>query len=268
MKSVVRKGETLKNKKRKIIAIFIAYNAAKTLEKFYNNFPKHLVDDIILVDDASKDDTYKIAKKLGIKSYENPVNLGYGGNMKRILSIALAQGGDVFVDIHPDGEYKTSVIPAALELINSGSLFVLGNRFTSMDKPLKSGMRVWKWLPIRLLNLIDNWVLGIQINDLHQGFRVYTREMLSKINFEENSNGYIFSFELIAQSVFAKIKITQIPVETNYTGKKRGASLKHSIIYTIGTFKTLLSFILARLGFANKMFQRPKGSLKTRLSEI
>ena len=170
------------NRNKKIFAILISYNAEKTLEKFYKNFPKHLFSKIILVDDASHDRTYYLAKKLGIKSYRNPKNLGYGGNMKRAMSIGLKLGGDVLVDIHPDGEYKPSAIVPALKKIEKGALLVLGNRFHSSNDPLKSGMYVWKYFPIKILNFISRLILGLKINDYHQGFRVYTRELLNKIN--------------------------------------------------------------------------------------
>lgn len=241
----------------KIIAIFLAYNAAETLKEFYQAFPKDLVNDIILVDDVSKDNTYKLAKKLGIRSYRNRVNLGYGGNMKRALSLALSEDADIIIDIHPDGEYKPTAIPAALTKINQGAEFVLGNRFSKRTEPLKSGMYFWKWIPIRLLNLIDKIILGVNLDDFHQGFRVYTKKMLKKINYHQNSNNYLFSFELIAQSVYQKIKIAQVSVETSYRGKKRGASLKSSIIYSLGTFRILFLYILARLGFKTKIFLNP-----------
>ncbi|MBI2196465.1 glycosyltransferase family 2 protein [Candidatus Daviesbacteria bacterium] len=244
-------------KKRKIVAVFIAYNAAKTLEKFYKNFPKKLVDEIILVDDASKDNTFELAKKIKITSYKNPLNLGYGGNMKRALNLAIESGAEIIIDIHPDGEYKTSAIPQALKEIKAGSEFVLGNRFTSLDNPLRSGMYFWKWIPIRTLNFIDKIILRVDLDDFHQGFRVYTKKMLKKINYEVNSNNYLFSFELIAQAVYHGIKVSQVPVETSYTGNKRGASLKNSIKYSLGTFKILLFYILARMGFVTELFKKP-----------
>lgn len=245
------------DKKLKVIAIFIAYNASKTLAKFYKEFPKELVDKIILVDDASYDNTFNLAKRLGIKSYQNPTNLGYGGNMKRALNLALSQGADIIIDIHPDNEYRATAIPAALNQIKSGSQFVLGNRFTSFIGPIKNGMYLWKLIPLRILNSVDSLILGVRLNDFHQGFRIYTKEMLEIINFEENSDDYLFSFELIAQAIYKKIKITQVPVETNYSGKKRGASLKNSIKYSLGTFKILLLFLLAKLGLETKLFQKP-----------
>ena len=247
--------------KPKIVTIFIAYNAAKTLQKFYQDFPQNLMDDIILVDDASKDNTFKLAKELHITSFKNPINLGYGGNMKRALDIALKRGADIIIDIHPDGEYKPSAIPHAIKEMRSGAEFVLGNRFTGLAKPLRSGMYFWKWIPIRILNQIDKIILGINLDDFHQGFRVYTKKMLKKIDYHLNSSNYLFSFELIAQAVYQNIKITQVPVETSYTGKKRGASLENSVKYSLGTFKILWLFILAKLGFKIRLFQKPSQNI-------
>ncbi len=243
-----------KPQKLKIIAIFIAYKAINTLEDFYGSFPKNLVDEIILVDDASNDGTYELAVKLGITSYENPVNLGYGGNMKHAIELALSRGADIIVDIHPDGEYKPSAIPNAIEEVKNGALLVLGNRFTHATAPLKTGMYVWKLLPILFLNWIDKLVLGVNIGDFHQGFRIYTRDLLENINYGTNSNNYLFSFELIAQAAFKKMKVSQVPVETIYTGKKRGASLKNSIKYSLGTFNVLALFLLAKIGIKTKIF--------------
>lgn len=254
--------------KKKIIVILIAYNASKTLEKFYRDFPKNQVDEIILVDDASKDNTLELAKKLGIRFFKNPVNLGYGGNMKRAMAIGLYLKGDILIDIHPDGEYSPSCIPEAIERIKNGADFVLGNRFTSLGGPLKNGMYLWKYLPIAVLNWIDKIILGVDLDDLHQGFRVYTKNLLNNVSFEENSNNYLFSFELIAQAVNSRMKTEQVPVETNYAGKKRGASLKNSIKYSIGTFHVLILFILARLGLKTKLFKRPSLSLNERIDKL
>lgn len=241
-------------KKPSIFAIFIAYNAETTLKSFYDHFPKHLFDEIILCDDVSGDGTYALAKSLGIKSFCNEVNLGYGGNMKRALSIGLDLGGDIFVDIHPDGEYLPSCIPEALIKIKEGAQFVLGNRFNQRKNPMKSGMYFWKYIPIRLLNFLVRILFQINISDFHQGFRVYTRDMLEKVNFENNSNGYLFSFELISQAVFNGITIAEVPVETHYVGNKRGASLKHSVQYTLGVLFILFRFFLAKSGIKMKMF--------------
>lgn len=244
-------------KRKKIFAILIAYNAEKTLEEFYKEFPKKLFDKIILVDDASQDQTYVLAKKLGITSYRNRRNLGYGGNLKRALSIGLKLGGDIFVDIHPDGEYKPSATPQALKKIDEGALLVLGNRFFKSDKPLKSGMYLWKYIPIRMLNSFDSLFLNLRIKDFHQGFRLYTRELLNTINYKANSSGFLFSFEVIAQAAYAKLPVAQVPVETHYIGKKRGATLRNSIVYTLGTFKVVFQFLLAKIGIVSEIFEKP-----------
>jgi len=237
-------------------AIFIAYNAEKTLEKFYQEFPRSLVESVILVDDASQDGTYDLAVKLGIPAYRNPVNLGYGGNMKRALELAKESGMDVIIDLHPDGEYDSSAIPAALEKIEAGSDFVLGNRFTTASSPLKNGMYPWKIIPILLLNHFARFALRTDITDLHQGFRVYTKRLLNSVNYENNSDGYLFSFELIAQALFANLKICQVPVHTHYSGKKRGASLKNSILYTLGVFKVISLFFAAKIGMRAPIFRK------------
>lgn len=243
---------------KKVVAVLIAYKASKTLENFYNSFPKNFVDEIILVDDASPDNTYELAQKLGIKSYRNPVNLGYGGNMKRAFNLALKNGADIIIDIHPDGEYKPSAIPAAVKEIESGAGMVLGNRFTSIKSVLRTGMFKWKIPLIMILNKIDELILGVKLDDLHQGFRVYSRKFLEKANFEINSNDYLFSFEIIIQAIYHGEKIAQVPVETIYTGEKRGANFKNCLIYSFCTFWTLFLFILAKLSFRTKIFKEKK----------
>jgi len=255
---------TMSKKHQKIIAIFIAYNAEQTLREFYRMFPKHLVDGMILVDDASADHTFALAQELGIPAYRNSINLGYGGNMKRAVALALLQGADIIIDLHPDGEYKPTAITPALKKIAEGAQFVLGNRFIPFSAPLKSGMRVWKFIPIALLALIDRLVLRIPLHDPHQGFRVYTRALFERVPFERNANGYLFSFEIIAQAAFQHLSIAEVPVETHYSGKKRGASLKHSIRYSLGTFKVLGLFLLARLGGRVTLFRTPHRSLAER----
>ncbi len=258
----------MEKNKPKIIAVLIAYNAEKTLKNFYKNFPKNLVEEIILVDDASKDDTFELAKKLGINAYKNPINLGYGGNMKRAIGIALARGGDILIDIHPDGEYKPSAIPFAIKKIEEGSEFVLGKRFDSFKELLDRGMYWWKIPPLFLMTLINQAALRTNIKDLHQGFRVYTKKLLEKVNFEENTNNYLFSFELIAQALHHKIKIDQVPVESEYAGEKRGASFKSSMIYFLGTFKVLCLFLLARIGSKNKLFKKPTEDVLKRAEKL
>lgn len=220
----------------------IAYKVVSNLEEFYKTIPKDLVDEIFLVDNSSNDGTFELAQKLGIVSYRNHKNLGYGGNLKRAIGIALDHGADIVIDIHPDGEYKASAIFPALEEIKKGSQFVLGNRFSSPKIAKSNGMFAYKVPPLFFLNWLCRKVLGLSVHDLHQGFRVYTREMLENIDFKNNSNNYIFSFEIIIQAVKKRIRITEVPIEVHYSGKKRGASLKNSIMYSLGVLRLLFQF--------------------------
>lgn len=245
--------------KTKIVAILPAYNASKTLVPFLKNLPTDIFDEVILVDDSSADTTLQIAKRYqGIKTYQTLRNLGYGGNLKMCLGIALEHGADIMVELHPDGEYGFDGILPALEQIEKGTKFVLGNRFSDKKNGLKSGMYFWKYPFLRLLTWIDNLVLGTDIKDMHQGFRVYTKDFLQKVNFHANSNNYLFSFEIIAQATFSNITITSVPVTTFYRGKKRGVSLKSAISYSLGTVEVSILFILAKLGLKSKVFDKPK----------
>ena len=244
-------------KRKVIIAVFVAYNAAKTLQAFYEKFPRHLVDEVILVDDASQDGTYRLARQLGITAYQNPINLGYGGNLKRALELALDAGGDILIDIHPDGEYDASAIGPALEQIESGARFVLGRRFNNVLEMLQHGMYPWKVVPLIFIDLLPRLILERRFRDFHQGFRVYTREMLEQISWRENANNYLFSFQIICQAYFKKIPIAQVPVTVLYQGEKKGASLKHSVIYTLGTVHTLILYLLVRIGVWSRIFQEP-----------
>jgi glycosyltransferase involved in cell wall biosynthesis len=175
--------------RKKVIAILPAYNAKKSLLPFLKTLPRDVFDEIILVDDCSIDGTYEYAKKQkGIRVYHTRRNLGYGGNLKTCLSIALEHGADVIVEIHPDGEYGTNGILPGLEEVRRGAKMVLGDRFANPRR--KSGMYWWKHPFTRVLTHLDNLVFSTQIGDMHQGFRVYTRELLEEVNFRVNSNNY------------------------------------------------------------------------------
>jgi len=238
-----------------IIAIFTAYNCSKTLRDFYGRFPLDLVDEIILVDDASTDGTYELAHELGIPAYRNTVNLGYGGNTKRAIELALDAGGDIIIDIHPDGEYDASAIVPALKKINSGAKCVLGRRFDRILDMLQRGMYPWKVFPLIAINFLPRLMLDGSIKDYHQGFRVYTREMLNEIFWRDNSNNFLFSFEIICQALFKSIPIEQVPVITHYHGQKRGATFKHSLFYTVGIMKVLFLYLLGKMGWRSRIFR-------------
>lgn len=230
--------------KPKIIAVLPAYQAEHTLASFFKILPRMVFDQVILSDDSSRDKTFVIAKKQkGVDVFKTPKNLGYGGNMKFCLSKALEEGGDIIVEIHPDGEYLPDGILKAIRAIQEGAQFVLGNRFTN-GRP--KGMYLWKYIPSRILTWLDNIIFGSNIPDMHQGFRVYTKDFLKKVNFKANDDDYAFTFQIIVQALFNDVPIKSVPVTAVYTGEKRGASFYYSFIYTIKTFWILILYSLAK----------------------
>lgn len=242
-------------KKLRIVAILPAYNAAASLGSFLNEFPFSVFDEVILVDDCSSDNTFVQAQKEErLKVFRTLRNLGYGGNLKYCLGIALGRGADVIVEIHPDGEYGFDGISPAIEEVKNGAKFVLGNRF---GKGRPQGMLSWKIPFTNLLTRMANLVFSIDIPDLHQGFRIYTQEFLKQVNYKNCSNNYIFSFEIIAQAVIRRIKISSVFVSVNYQGKKRGASLSASIKYFWGVMRVLEEFGLAKVGWRSRLFSHP-----------
>lgn len=239
---------------KKVVLILPAYNASYTLKPFLNRLPKNIFAEIILVDDCSTDGTYELAKKQkDISVFQTLQNLGYGGNLKFCLGKALEKGADIIIELHPDGEYAPDGIKPAIQKIEKGAKLILGER----KNLLSSGFPLWKYPFVKLLNFIDNLILGSSIVDLHQGFRVYSRELLEKVNFRAGSNNYIFSFEIIVQTIFQKLKIETVPVTVKYQGKKRGANLRPSIYYTLGTFLVSFFFLLAKLGLKSTLFAKP-----------
>ncbi len=252
--------------KRKIIVMLPAFNAEKTLTVFLKKLNKHFTGEIILVDDYSSDNTFKLASKnKNLKVFRNIRNLGYGGNIKSCLFYVLERGADIIIEIHPDGEYDPEVIPEAIRKVEEGNLFVLGNRF---GKKKSSGIFYWKYLVIKFLNKIDKRIIGTEISDLHQGFRVYTKDMFEKLNLQNTANDYSFSFEIIIKSVLLKIPIGEVDVKSSYSGRKRGVSLVNGLIYGLKTFRILLLFKLHKLDYKTKIFSMHKSKKICKLCNI
>lgn len=232
--------------KQKVVVVMPAYNAAKTLVESYRKIPKAQVDEVILVDDCSSDDTYKAAKKLPIKVFRNDLNLGYGGNLKVCLSKALEAGADIIIEYHPDDQYDPSALPKFVEKANEGYDFALGSRFIFPKEALKNKMPVVKFIANRAMSFIDELVLGLELSEFHSGFRMYTRKLLESVPWRQNSDDYLFSFDIIAQAVFWNFKVAEVPISCRYHPAMHTANLRRSAIYALGTFKRLADYAMAK----------------------
>lgn len=236
-------------KKPKVVVIMPAYNAAKTLERTYRDIPKDIVDEIILVDDKSKDNTVEVALKLGIKTIAHPRNMGYGANQKTCYKQALEENADIVIMIHPDFQYDGRLMPYLIGPLKEGIYDVmLGSRIRTRKETLAGGMPIYKYLGNRLLTFIENIVLGQNLSEFHTGFRAYKREVLETIPYEKNSCGFVFDTQILVQAIHFGFKISEIYVPTRYFPEASSINFRHSVIYGIQTLWTLLRHILHQWG--------------------
>lgn len=225
-----------------------AYNAAKTLHMTYRDLPHEMVDLVILVDDGSKDDTAKLAKELGLELFVHNRNYGYGANQKTCYREALKAGGDIVVMVHPDFQYDPTLLPEVIRPIQEGRAdIVLGSRLLG-GQPMKQGMPWWKYISNRFLTGCENVMFGLKLSEYHTGYRAYTREALESVNFEMNSDAFIFDQEIMAQFVQEKLRIDEVPVPTRYFAAASSASFVASTIYGLSILALLFKFWLHRTG--------------------
>lgn len=247
--------------KKKVIVVLPAYNAALTLERTIADIPRSCVDEIILVDDASKDNTVEIAERLKLTVAVHKKNLGYGANQKTCYKMALAKGADYIVMIHPDYQYDSRLIPSALEILKLGVCdIVLGNRVRTRRECLVSGMPGYKYFANRFLTIIENFALGQNLGEFHSGFRVYRRVVLETIPFTSNSDDFVFDTQLLIQAVHFGFVIGDIPMPVRYFKEASSINFWHSVIYGIQSLGTLLIFYLHRLRLINSPLFSPKRS--------
>ena len=244
---------------KKVVVVLPAYNAEKTLEDTYSEIPRDIVDEIILVDDASSDKTAVMAKSLGIKTIVHPENKGYGGNQKTCYREALKLGADIVIMLHPDYQYTPKLIPAMAYLIESGEFdAVLGSRILS-GGALKGGMPLYKYIANRFLTAIENIVLGVKLSEYHTGFRAFSREVLEKLPLEENSDDFVFDNEMLAQAVFFGFRIGEISCPTRYFEDASSINFKRSVKYGFGVLATSLKFLLHKFKVREYLIFNPKG---------
>lgn len=248
-------GEVGSAVKKKVFVVLPAYNAAQTLQKTLADIPKDLVDEILLVDDCSKDKTVEVARSLGIKVFPHEKNTGYGGNQKTCYQKALEMGADVVVMVHPDYQYDPTAIPQLIEPILKGKAdAVFGSRMMK-GGALEGGMPKWKYNANILLTALENVVLGIYLTEYHTGFRAYSRKYLTSIDFEKNSDGFVFDTEIIIQGVLKFMKFEEVPIRTRYFDEASSIKLWPSIVYGCNILKSLLKFVLHKNGWKFRQFE-------------
>jgi glycosyltransferase involved in cell wall biosynthesis len=237
-------------KNKKIIVVMPAYNAAKTLQKTYDEVMEQgIVDLVILVDDASRDETRAIASVLPhTQVHVHERNKGYGGNQKTCYRMALEAGADIVIMVHPDYQYTPKLIPAMAAMIgNDLYCCVLGSRVLG-GYALKGGMPVWKYIANRFLTLAENILLGAKLSEYHTGYRAFSRELLQNLSLDRNSDDYLFDNQMLAQIIWQGFTIAEVSCPTKYFTEASSINLRRSIRYGFGCLWTALNFRMARMG--------------------
>jgi glycosyltransferase involved in cell wall biosynthesis len=245
-----------------VIVVMPAYNAAKTLERTYNDLPESVVDKVILVDDVSQDETVEIARQLGLDVVVHIQNKGYGGNQKTCYLKALEDGADIVVMLHPDYQYDSTLVPELIRPIIEGKYdMMLGSRFLS-GGTLAGGMPVYKFISNRFLTIVENLVLGQHLSECHTGFRAYSRHFLETIPFLLNSDDFVFDTEVIAQAIAFGFRIGEIGVPTRYFKEASSVNFTNSVIYGLSTLSVMVRYLLSKWDI------RPYAQFKKTLPEI
>jgi len=231
---------------RKIVIVLPAYNAEKTLEKTYNEIPKDVVDEVIVVDDCSEDKTVQIARDLGLETYVHEKNRGYGANQKTCYIQALNRGADIVIMLHPDYQYPPKLVTAMAGLICSDMFdVVLGSRILG-GMALRGGMPIYKYISNRLLTFIENVLLGQKLSEYHTGFRAFSREALTNLPLLEDSDDFVFDNQLLVQVVYFGYRIGEITAPSKYTLESSSVNFKRSLVYGLGVISTAIKFVLQK----------------------
>lgn len=242
--------------KKKVIVVLPAYNAARTLEKTVAEIP-NWVDDIILTDDASKDNTVEVAQKIGIKHIiKHEQNKGYGGNQKSCYNKALELGADIVIMLHPDYQYTPKLIPSMVNIIEQDLYdVVLGSRILG-NGALKGGMPWYKYVANRLLTLFQNIMTGQKLSEYHTGYRAFSKKALQSIDYNNNSDDFIFDNQMLAQLIYKNFGIAEVTCPTKYFAEASSINLQRSSIYGLGCLKISVLFRLNKIGLLkSKLFR-------------
>jgi len=249
---------------KKVVVVMPAYNAAETLKRTYQEvMAQGVVDEVIVVDDASHDDTAAIADTLDHTTvHVHPENQGYGANQKSCYKLALESHADIIIMVHPDYQYTPLLIPAMASMIGNGLYHcILGSRILG-GYALKGGMPLWKYFANRLLTLAENILTGAKLSEYHTGYRAFSRELLLKLPLENNSDDFVFDNQMLAQILYQGFQIAEVSCPTKYFAEASSINFRRSVKYGLGCITTALKFRGARWGVCpSKLFQKTKNKI-------
>ena len=236
---------------KKIVVVMPAYNAEKTVTQTYKEIPLGLIDHVVLVDDASRDQTVNMARSLGIDTIVHPSNLGYGGNQKTCYRYALSLDADVVVMLHPDYQYTPRLLVALASMVAFDEYdLALGSRILC-GGALKGGMPRYKFVSNRLLTTVQNFLLGTHFSEFHTGYRAFSREVLLSLPLEENDNNFVFDNQSIAQAVYFGFRVGEVSCPTKYFKEASSIPFWPSVHYGLGVLQTAWHFFLEKRGLAH-----------------
>ncbi len=244
---------------KKVLVVMPAYNAEHTLEPTFKDIPFDVVDEVLLVDDASHDETVAVARRLGIRCFLHERNMGYGRNQKTCYTEALKSGADIVVMVHPDYQYSPKIIPALAGLVASGEYEVaIGSRILG-GKACQGGMPAYKYIFNRLLTLFQNLLLGAKLSEYHTGFRAFSRQVLETLPLWENSDDFVFDNEMLAQAMYFGFPIGEVSCPTRYFPEASSINFPRSVKYGLGVLVTSVKFFLQKRGWAQCRIYSPHG---------
>lgn len=244
---------------KKITVVMPAYNAAATLHRTLAEIDRTVVDDIILVDDCSKDNTAQVARELGLRTLVHEQNRGYGGNQKTCYTEALRTGAEVVVMLHPDYQYTPKLLTAMASLIAVGQFdVVLGSRILS-GGALSGGMPIYKYIANRALTAFENAITGAKLSEYHTGYRAFSADVLRTLPLEENSDDFVFDAQMLAQCIYFGYRIGEISCPTRYEADSSSINFQRSVVYGLGVVGTTLQYRATKLGLLSPNIFNPEG---------
>ncbi len=244
---------------KKIAVVMPAFNAAATLERTLRDINREIVDDVILVDDASSDSTVTLARKLGLRTVVHERNRGYGANQKTCYLETLKTDAQVVVMLHPDYQYTPRLIPAIASMVAVGEFdVVLGSRILS-GGALKGGMPLYKYVSNRLLTAAENLITGAKLSEYHTGYRAFSREVLEKLPLGENSDDFVFDAQMLAQCLYFGYRVGEVSCPTRYERESSSISFRRSVVYGLGVLGVTAQFGLAKRGLTKPPIFKPEG---------